>query len=328
MLFLNRNQVEALLDLDQLVDALAPAMIDLSHGEVSMPPRVGAFSPDRGGMLGVMPVYLGTSRTLATKLITLFPNNEQFGLPSHIALIAVFDPDTGQPIVLMDGEHITAVRTAAGSALATRLLARPDADVLVIVGSGVQARSHAIALPRVQALKEIRIVARDPAKASRLAEDLNEELDLKVTAVDSLQEAAVGAGIVCGTTHSEKPVIHWRWLEPGTHINSVGFNPKGRELDDDTVVNSLVVVESSRSALAPPPAGSTDLLAPIRDGLITEDHIRAEIGEVISGEREGRTSPDQVTLYKSVGVAVQDATAARLVLDAAREQGVGTEIEL
>ncbi len=328
MLFLNRRDVEALLEPGPLVEALGPAMVELSRGAVSMPPRTGAMIPETDSFLGVMPVWTGASRTLSAKLVTVFPNNETRGLPSHIALIAVFDPDTGEPLAVMDGTHVTAVRTAAGSALATRLLARPDSRVLAIVGSGVQARSHAEVLTRTCGIEEIRIVARDPAKAARLAAELADSLGVPVTAAPSLREAAAGADILCATTHADRPVVHWRDVEPGTHVNAVGLNPAGRELDDDLVVNSLVVVESRGSALAPPPAGSNDLLEPIEAGIITADHVHAEIGEIVAGEKAARTSEDQVTLYKSVGVAVQDAVAARLVLDAAQAAGVGTRVDL
>ena len=328
MLFLNRREVEALLDPDLLVEALGPAMADLSRGAVSMPPRAGAVIPSKDALLGVMPVWTGASGTLSAKLVSVFPGNHALGLPSHIALIAVFDPGTGEPLAVMDGTHVTAVRTAAGSALATRLLARPDARTLAIVGSGVQARSHANVLARACGLDEIRVAARDHGKAQRLAAELADSLGLPVTAAASLREAAAGADVLCATTHAERPVVRWECIEPGTHVNSVGFNPAGRELDDDTVANSLVVVESRASALAPPPAGAKDLIEPIQAGLIDENHVHAEIGELYAGERPGRASAEQVTLYKSVGVAVQDAVAARLVLDAAEARGVGTRLEL
>ena len=328
MLFLSRREVEALLDPELLVEALGPAMEELSRGTVSMPPRAGAMIPEKEAFLGVMPVWTGASGTLSAKLVTVFPGNDEVGLPSHIALIAVFDPDTGEPLAVMDGTHITAIRTAAGSALATRLMARPESRVLAIVGSGVQARSHAEVLTRSCGVEEIRIVSRDPAKATSLARELADTLNIPVRAAPSFREAAAGADILCATTHSDRPVVHWQSIDPGTHINSVGFNPAGRELDDDTVCNSLVVIESRGSTLAPLPAGSNDLLAPIEAGLITEEHVHAEIGEVHAREKAGRTSPGQVTLYKSVGVAVQDAVAARLVLDAARASGTGTQIDL
>ena len=328
MLVIKSSDVDRLLDRDRLVEALEPAMVAVSEGNVSMPPRVGAMVDEHNGILGVMPVYNGASKTLATKLVSIYPENESAGLPSHLALILVFDPKTGAPLALMDGTHITAIRTAACSALSARLLARSDAEVMVIVGAGVQAKTHGQAIARVRSLKEIRVVGRNERKARALANELAGELGITVTPVASFQDAAAGASIVCATTHSPEPVVFGHALEPGTHVISVGLNTAGRELDDDTVVKSLVVVESRESALAPAPAGSNDLLWPIRDGLITEEHIHAELGELLAGTREGRNSDEQITLYKSVGVAVQDAVAAQLVLRAARKQGVGTEIDL
>ncbi len=328
MLIVNRQEVESLIDLDELVEALGPAMVELSAGSVSLPPRIAAFVPERSAFLGVMPTYLPGSRSLAAKLVSVFPHNDALGLESHQALIAVFDATTGVVDAILDGNHITAARTAAGSALATSLLAREDSAVLAILGTGVQARAHARAMPRVRPIREVRIAGRDIRKAEATAGELSPVLGVTVAAVGSYRDAVSGADIVCTTTHSAEPVLAWRWLRPGAHVNSVGLNPEGCELDEDTVASSLVVVESRGSALAPPPAGANDLLWPIRDGRISEGHIHAEVGELVSGAVEGRTSADQVTLYKSVGVAVQDAVAARLVLEGARARGLGTEVSL
>jgi ornithine cyclodeaminase len=228
----------------------------------------------------------------------------------------------------MDGTAITAIRTAAGSALATKLLARPEARVLAIVGTGVQAREHAKAIPRVRPIKEVRVLGRNGARAAALAEEIAGGLGIPTKAFNLGREAFAGVDIICATTHSAEPVVKGEWLEPGVHINSVGLNPNGPELDGEAVRRALVVVETRAAALAPLPSGSTDLLWAIRDGLIGEEHIHAEVGELISGARPGRTAPDQITLYKSVGVAVQDAVAAHLVLEAAEQQRVGREIPL
>lgn len=327
MLVLNRRQVESLLDPDRLIECLAPAMADLSAGRVSLPPRIAALVPEHDGLLGVMPAYVNSPPTLACKLVTVFPGNGSHGVPSHQAIVLIFDPATGTPVALMDGTALTAARTAAGSALATNLLARSDADVLTIVGTGVQAEAHVRTIPRVRHLREIRIVGRDHEKAAKLAKRVFEELGIRSTAMASVREALAGAAIVCATTHAVDPVIIGRWLDPGVHINSVGLNPQGRELDDDAIRRALVVVETRAAALTHAP-GANDLRWPIRDGLIAETHIHAEVGEIVSGTRQGRTSPEQITLYKSVGVAVQDAVAARIVLAAAQERGVGVRIQI
>jgi ornithine cyclodeaminase/alanine dehydrogenase-like protein (mu-crystallin family) len=312
LIVLSQADVRELLDLDALVDALASAHAELSAGKASMPPRIAAFAR-HDGLLGAMPSYL-PSTGLACKLVTLFPQNRD--RHTHQALICVFDPDNGTPIALMDGTYITATRTAAGSALATRLLAREDARVLAILGSGVQARTHADALGRVRRFEEVRVAGRDSAKAVALADELG------ATAVATFEEAVRGADVVAATTHSTEPVVLRDWLSPGVHVNSVGANPAGRgEIDQAVVRDAVVAVESRASTLAPPPAGASEF----RDGAPADV---VELGELVAGTKPGRTSEDQITLYKSVGVAVQDAAAASLVLAAARERSIGQEIQL
>ena len=328
MLVLDREQVESLLDTGELIEALAPAMVELSTGRVSMPQRVAAQVSEPQGLLGVMPAYLASSRTLSCKLVTVFPGNGPMGPPTHQAVVLLFDPKDGAPRALMDGASITALRTAAGSALATKLLAREDAGVLLIIGSGVQAAAHARAIPRVRRIRELRLAARNPDSLAALAQSLLRETGLRVRSFPIGREAYAGADIVCATTHAVEPVVKAEWLEPGMHVNSVGLNAQGREVDAAAVRRALVVVESRQSALAPPPSGANDLGWAIRDGVIGLQHVHTEVGEILAGTRQGRSTAEQVTLYKSVGVAVQDAVAAQLVYDAAVQRGVGREIRL
>jgi ornithine cyclodeaminase len=243
-------------------------------------------------------------------------------------VILVFDAETGAPRALMDGTSITAARTAAGSALSARLLARQDAHVLLIVGTGVQARAHAMAIPRVRPIREIRVLGRNPQKAARLAAEITQEQGIKAYACEAVEPAFAGAHIICAATHAAEPVVKGAWLQPGTHVTSVGLNLEGREVDAEAVMKALLVVETRAAALAPGPGGSNDLKWPIRDGLMGEDHIHAELGELVSGAKPGRTAAEQITLYKSVGVAVEDAVAAHLVLEAAGKKGVGREFEI
>ena len=328
MLVLNRAEVRELLDLDALIEALAAAMADLSAGRVSLPERTAAVVPPHDGRLLAMPGYVPSLSALVTKLVTLFPENAESALPTHQAVIVAFDPETGSPAALLDGTEITAARTGACSALSARLLAREDATVLAVLGTGVQARSHARALLRVRPIGEVRVAGRDRRKAEALAEELAEELGVPVRAARSYEEALKGADIACATTHALEPVVRRPWLAPGTHVTSIGYNPGGREVDDETVADALVCVESRRAALAPVPSGSNDLIQPIENGVISERHIHAELGELVAGTRPGRRSREQITLYKSVGVAAQDAAAATLVLSAAREAGIGRELEV
>lgn len=326
MLILNHEEVAELLDIDCLIEALGPAMVALSRGLVSMPARTVTRVTGSDGLLALMPAFMDAPRILSTKLVSVFPENTQRGIPNHQAVIAVFDADTGTIRALMDGTCITATRIAAGSALATKLLARHDASVLLIVGTGVQALWHFKAVTRVRDFHEIRIVGRDRGRAQELADELGPAAKARVTAVDLSAQAFAGAHVVCATTHAADPVVKGAWLEPGTHVNSVGLNFRGREVDAEAIMNSAVFVESRAAALAPAPSGANDLLWPIRDGQITEQHLHAEIGELVAGTKSGRLSPTQITLYKSVGVAVQDAVAAHLVLEAALLQGIGKEV--
>lgn len=326
MLVLSASDVEALLDLDRLVDAVEAAMIDLSAGRASVPSRVAANVAPRRAMLAAMPAFLPSAGALTTKLVSLFPENTD--RPTHQALICCFDPDTGTALAVMDGTYVTATRTAAGSALATRLLACPGAEVVSVIGTGVQARTHAQALTRLPGVKVVQIAGRDPSKVARLVAEL---VDVGVAAqqAPSIEAAVRSADIVCAATHAEKPVVRRDWLRPGTHINSVGYNTAGSgEIDADTVRDAVVVVESRAAALAAPPSGAVELRRAVEEGVIEAGHVHAEIGEIAAGQAKGRTDDAQLTLYKSVGVAVQDAAAAALVLQAAGESGGGVSVHM
>ena len=295
MLVLSRSDVEGLLDLDALLDALAAAHAELSAGKASLVPRMGAFAGETG-ILGAMPAYAPSSG-LGCKLVTLFPGNRD--RPTHQAVIALFEPGTGTPVALMDGTYITAMRTAAAAALATRLLSRPDARVLAILGTGVQSRSAQEMFPRAREFAEVRVAGRG-----------------------DFEEAVRGADVVHATTASPDPVVRFDWLSLSAHVSSVGYGAGGSELDPAIVERAdVVVVEQRDSAFAPLPAGAPELEPRGREGVV-------ELGEVIAGTAVGRSSDEEITLYKSVGVAVQDLAAAALVLAAARERGVGQEIEL
>ena len=294
MLVLSEEEVARLLDVDELLDALERAFVELSAGRASVPPRIAAFSEK--GLLGAMPGYV--DGVLAAKLVTLFPDHE----PSHQALIAVFDAETGEPSAVMDGTHITAVRTGGGSAVSTRALARQDANVLAILGAGVQGRSHLDAVGRARDFQEVRIASRNPEHARAFAAETG------ATAFETFEEAVRGADVVCACTSAAEPILRRDWLDPGTHLTSVGSSMEGAELDRETVTAGLLVIES-RVAFQPPPAGSHEL-----EGLEPSDAV--ELGEVLSGAQPGRTSDDQITVYKSMGHAVEDAAAAALVLRA------------
>ena len=309
LLVLARAEVERLLDLDELVDALAAAFVELSAGRTSVPPRVAARNAS--GFLAAMPGFL-PGAALETKLVTVFPGNHPHGLPSHQALIALFDEETGRPLALMDGTHITAVRTAAASALSARLLARSEAAVLAILGAGVQGHSHLQAVLGVAAFHEVRVASRSPDHALALA-----SISPRARAMRSFEEAVRGADVVCCCTDSATPILDFSWLSPGVHVTSVG---SGAELDPETVRRGRLFVES-RVAFQPPPAGTAELagLDPSR---------AAELGEVVAGTAPGRQDPDEVTVYKSMGHAVEDAAAAGLVYRRAQREGAGQRVAI
>jgi thiomorpholine-carboxylate dehydrogenase len=296
-MILEEPDVRRLLSMEDLIDAEERALTDLSAGRVVQPVRT-VMPVEERGFLGVMPAYSGA--VLGAKLVTFFPKN--VGIHTHHAVVVLFRPETGEPLVTMDGRLITEMRTAAVSAAATRALSRPDASVLALLGSGVQARSHLEALRLVRGFRDVRVWS--PHHASRFAEEFG------VRAAGSAEEAVRGADVVVVATTSKTPVLLGSWLRPGAHVNAVGASrPDWRELDDDVLSRARIFVESREAASRE----SGDVIAAGR--------IDAEIGEVFGGAAEGRTSEDEVTLYKSVGVAAEDLAAAELVYRAALSRG-------
>ena len=312
VLFLSQEEVTGLLDAGGLLDALDEAFRLVAAGRVSAPPRQAARAP--AGMVLAMPGFV-PGYGLAAKQVAVFPENHERGLPSHLAVITLFDEETGAPLAGMDGERITAARTGGASAVSVRLLARPDARVLAIVGSGVQAAAHVEAVSRVRDIAEVRIASRTVAHASALAAS-----DPRARAVDSFEEAVRGADIVCCCTHSDRPVVSFAWLAPGAHVTSVGFNGAGSELDRETVTGGHLFIESV-DAFAPPPAGCVEL-----QGLSRE--AATELGAALAGDAPGRQRADEITVYKSTGHASQDVVAARLVYERALERGLGRQVAL
>jgi ornithine cyclodeaminase/alanine dehydrogenase-like protein (mu-crystallin family) len=313
MLYLSRADVERLLDLDAMLDALADALIIFSSGTTSVPPRVAARVPD-AGLLGAMAGYV-PGVALETKLVSVFPGNDADGIPSHQGLIALFDERNGTPLALMDGTYITAMRTGGAAAVAARALAREDASILAILGAGVQGGSHLKTFPRIRDLSEIRIASRDAKRAAALAAGHS-----RARAVSSFEEAVRGADIVACCTDARQPILRRAWLKSGAHVSSVG-GTFGPELDPETVASGRVFVEWRGAATNAPPAGATEL-----QGL--DPVTLTEVGEVLAGTRPGRTSADEITVYKSTGHAVEDAAAARLVYDRARAEGAGVSLPL
>jgi alanine dehydrogenase len=314
VLMLSQADVRELLDLDLLLDALEQGFRALSSGRVDIAPRA-AVNAKAQGFLQSMPGY-AAGLGLGVKLVTGFPGNHLLGLPSHQALIALFDPTTGSPLAVMDGTRITAIRTAGGAALSARHLARKDARVLAILGAGVQGHTHLEMLPRVRDFEEIRIASRTIESARGLA-----ELHSRAHAVATAEAAVRGADVVALCTSSVVPVIQRSWVSPGTHVSSVGFAPPGGELERELAESATLFVESRAVAFQPAPVGCMELV-----GMDAEQ--AAELGEVLLGTRPGRRSREEITVYKSMGHAVEDLAAAGLVYRTAVATGVGKTFEL
>ncbi len=313
LLYLSRADVEQLLDLDAMLEALARALVVYSSGVTSIPPRTAARTGE-GNLLGVMAGYV-PGIALESKLVSVFPANDAHGLPSHQALIAMFDEATGSPLALMDGTYITAIRTGGTAAVATRALAREDAAVLAILGGGAQGWSHLATLPRVRDFKEIRVASRNPDRANDLAAH-----HPRAHAAASFEEAVRGADVVACCTDAREPILRREWLKPGTHVSGVG-GTFGPEIDRETIAAGRVFVEWRGAVTNPPPAGAHEL-----QGMDPE--TVTEVGEVLSGKKPGRRSPEEITVYKSTGHAVEDAATARLVYDRALKDGVGVRLPL
>ena len=313
ILMLRDEEVQTLLDPDSLLDALAGGFKSLSEGKVVAPPRNELTMAQAGFVLG-MPAWQPGSDA-AIKLVSVFHANHEFGLPSHQALICLFDEQTGTPVSVMNGTAITAARTAGAAALSTRLLARSNASVLAIIGAGVQGNAHAQLLPRVRNFRDIRIASLNFTDAQQLAATLPQ-----AHVVASFEEAVRGADVICLCTSSSTPIISANWLSPGAHITSIGYAPPGGELDRNVIMRGKVFVET-RLAFEPPPAGCSELA-----GL--DPNTGTELGEVLLALRPGRQSDQEITVYKAMGHAMEDMVTANLVYKRARQQGVGQLVRL
>jgi ornithine cyclodeaminase/thiomorpholine-carboxylate dehydrogenase len=313
VLMLSASEVERLLDPEALLDALADAFKALSAGEVVAPGR-GEVTAGDAGFLLTMPVYR-PGGAITVKMVSVFHGNEAAGVPTHQALICLFDDATGTPCCVMDGAYITALRTAGASTLTIRALARADARTLAIIGAGTQGAAHLKLAPRARDFQEIRVASQHFAHAERLAAS-----DARARAVASVEEAVRGADVVCLCTSAAASVLRADWLSPGAHVTSVGYRPPGGELDGAVIARGHLFVET-RHAFAAPPVGCGELAG-------CDPASGAEIGELLLGSRPGRTRDDEITVYKAMGHACEDMAAANLVYRRAREEGAGIFVML
>jgi ornithine cyclodeaminase len=334
VLFLNRADVEALLPYGECIDIMAGALSALARGDAFQPLRAAHWLPDRRGLLVAMPGGLfdggeqgarGVRDILGIKVLSVFPGNAAHGEESHQGAVLLFDAEKGRPLAFLDAASITAIRTAAVSALATRLLAREDAGDLALLGTGVQARTHLAALCEVRTLRRVRAWSRNPESARRFAAEESARHGLPVEAVATAEEAVAGADLVCTVTAAVEPVLQGEWIAPGAHVNAVGAcTPNARELDTAAVVRARLFVDRRESALNEP----GDLLIPLREGAIGPDHILGEIGDLLLGRVEGRRDASDVTLFESLGLTVEDLAAARHIYEKAVGQGRGISLPL
>jgi ornithine cyclodeaminase/alanine dehydrogenase-like protein (mu-crystallin family) len=320
MLILDEHEVEQLLDMPGCMAAMEEALIGLARGEFYLPLRPIVRAPGRSDLLGLMPTHRGGDRPLyALKTVAIFPDNAARGLDPHQGTVTLYDGQTGQVLAVMNASPITAIRTAAVSGLATRALAREDSTALAIVGAGHQAHPHIAAMLEARQFEQIRIAARSLESAERLAS----EWPLAV-AVDSVEEALRDADVVCTVTSSAEPVVRGDWLKPGAHVNAVGACfPHARELDGSTMARATLFTDRRESC----ENEAGDYILALKEGAIAEGHIRAELGEVLAGDVAGRTSEEEITVFESLGLAVEDLAAAEYLMRRAAEAGAGTTVE-
>jgi ornithine cyclodeaminase len=322
---LSEDDVKALVSMDDLIEVMEVALADFSSRAVTQPVRTVLQVGNRSAFYGLMPAYVPSRAALGTKLVTVFESNAERGLPTHLATIVLLDPETGALLALMDGRYITEARTAAVSAVSVQWLAREDASSLAVIGSGVQARSHVEAISRVRDISEVRVWSRKRAHVERFISDMIPHVEARFDAAASARAAVDGADIVALVTSAAEPVVHSEWIADGAHVCAVGAcRPVQREMDASLVARGDLFVDSRDAARVE--AG--DIVLAIKDGAITESHIKAELGDVVNGKTTGRARADRVTIFKSLGLAVEDVVAAHLVYERARVRGAGREITL
>ena len=324
VLLVNEAGVHELLPMDACVSLMRDALTALSRGDAVLPLRSKMFLPDQSGLLGLMPGYLGDPRSFGLKVVAVMPGNHGTPYDSHQGVVMLFGVEHGEPLAILDASAITAIRTAAASAAATDVLARSDAGDLALIGSGVQARTHLAAMKAVRPLRRVRVWSRNRANAERFASEEAKAAGVPIEVAETAEEAVKGADLVCTTTSSREPVLQGAWLAAGAHVNAVGACfPNAREVDTEAVRRARLYTDCRESCLKE--AG--DFIIPRNEGAIDDGHLVGEVGDVFLGRIPGRRSPNEITLYESLGVAVEDLAAAHAIHRRARETGAGTWLE-
>ncbi len=324
-LVLTQAQIRSLLPMRTCMDLVEEGLRSLARGEALNPLRTLMRLGPGKGLLGMMPGSLDARSVFGLKVVGVVPGNRGTRYDSHQGVVLLFDSEHGVPRAILDASEITAIRTAAASGLATRILAREDAGDLAILGSGVQAKGHLEAMLCARKIRRVRVFGPSREQRERFAARASREREIRVEPVDSARAAVEGADLVCTVTASATPILLGEWLAPGAHVNAVGAcTPNARELDTAAVARSRLYVDRRESALHE----SGDFLIPRSEGAIGDDHILGELGDVLLGKVAGRRTADEITLYKSLGIAVEDLVVASHLDRAAREQGIGTLVEL
>jgi len=325
LLILNHSEVEQLLPMNECINVLEEAFTALARDEFHQPLRTITKPPNVKGVMALMPTFrAGETPLFGLKAICVFPGNAEIGKDAHQGGVLLFDGTNGEPLAIVNASAITAIRTAAVSGLATRLLAREDAGDLAIIGAGVQARTHLAAMSCVRNLTRIRVAARRFESAQRFAEEMRSQSSCPIEPVESNEAAVRGAGIVVTVTTTREPVVNREWISPGTHINAVGtYSFNAREIDAATMKAASLFVDRRESALNE--AG--DYLIAAKEGAIGPEHIRAELSDLVVGAHPGRTTHDEITIFKSLGLALEDLAAAAYCFRKARQENRGTWVE-
>lgn len=325
MLVVAGSELRELLTMEDCIAALESAHAEFSRRETVLPVRSYMMLPELNGRMAIMPGLLSRSQAMGIKVQCTFHDNVKRGLPTVSGLVIVHDAETGIPLAAMDSGYVTAVRTAAASALATKYLSRPESGSLAILGAGVQGRTHVWAMKTVRSISSVRVWSRQRETAERFKEDIERAHEVSVEVFDGAHDAVVGADIVCTTSLATTPILRGAWLTAGTHVNAVGSHaPDTRELDGEALERARVVVDSLDAV----GKECGDVLLAVEEGRLSISALVGEIGEVIEGTKQGRLEPSDITIYKSLGIALQDVATAMMIYRKALERRIGTEVDM
>lgn len=325
VLIADQKLVTEVYPMEEAIQTMRRALTVLAEGDVVMPLRSYLAIPGGDAVMGLMPSYMGDLEAVGVKVVAAFPANFGTEYDTHQGIVLFFDTERGLLRAIVDATSITAIRTAAVSGLVTDLLANPDAGDLAVIGAGTQALTHLQAMIAVRPVRRVRVYSVPAESATEFAERESRRTGLAIEAVATAEEAVTGADLICTTTTATEPVVRGDWVRPGAHVNAVGaYTPVTRELDSDLVVKSRLYADKRESLLSE----SGEFLIPKGEGLIGDDHIVGEIGEVLTGKAPARTSPDEITLFKSLGIAIEDLASAHRIYEICSERDLGTWVEI